>query len=349
MSSAGSVRPSRSPATSLWAQREWIASLRADIEALSHAINEPSDFSVYQWAQILAFTVDFQPDLIVELGRRFGNSTCCFLEAANRLQTTNKCRLLSLDIKDHWPETMARVSSLRSPDWFAPAQIVVGDILEYDFQPALVNTRRCLLFWDAHGFDIAECVLGSILPRLAGRPHLVLMHDISDARFEVSNPEYGASRLWIGRSAAAEYMWLGDRVSAVAQLISAIDFTTRNGIPFHSAIESFHCELSEQQHQELTSLLGDGSYTAQAHWHWFSMEEARKAISFPAWQKNGVSSNEAARLREENKHLQNTLNMIQQSAGWRLIEAARGLRNRVAPVGSLRRRLLDRTKPLFRG
>ena len=343
--SRDSTGPQRlSPATSLWNERGYIASLKASLAALSGAIGEQSDFSLYQWVQILAFTVEFQPDLIIELGRRFGNSTCCFLEAANRLGGAQRCRLISLDIKDQWSATKPRIAHLVSHDWFEPGEILLRDILDYDFSPAIGQAQSCLLFWDAHGFEIAECVMGAILPQLANRKHVVLMHDISDARFEVSSREYGKTGLWSGRNAATEYMWLGDQVSSVAQLVSAVDFTTRNRIPFHSAVESFHSDLSEEHRRELETLLSDKSFTSQAHWHWFSLNEAPGAISFPARQrkKDAHLDNQPDRLQAENQLLLQSLSAMRNSAGWRLLESLRTLRSRLAPMGSARRSALDR-------
>ena len=46
-------------------------------------------------------------------------------------------------------------------------RLVCADILEFDYRKALSDAKRVLIFWDAHGFDIAECVLGEILPIVA--------------------------------------------------------------------------------------------------------------------------------------------------------------------------------------
>ena len=41
-----------------------------------------------------------------------------------------------------------------------------------DYQRLFEGSERVLLLWDAHGFEIAEMVLGRILPLIADRPHL---------------------------------------------------------------------------------------------------------------------------------------------------------------------------------
>jgi hypothetical protein len=71
------------PATALWNQRGAIAAMRDHFEKMSAAIGHPTDLNLYQWAELGAFALEFRPDLILELGRELGNSTCCFIEVAN--------------------------------------------------------------------------------------------------------------------------------------------------------------------------------------------------------------------------------------------------------------------------
>ncbi|MFQ5696580.1 MAG: hypothetical protein ACE5HB_11365, partial [Terriglobia bacterium] len=77
--------PLFSPGHALWNQRHAVASLLERFRGLSAAVDRPTTFSFPQWAQVAAYTLEFKPDLILELGRERGNSTCCFLEVANQL------------------------------------------------------------------------------------------------------------------------------------------------------------------------------------------------------------------------------------------------------------------------
>jgi hypothetical protein len=132
---------------------------------------------------LFSLTLQFEPQTIIEVGRGYGNSTCVFLEAAAMLH----CTLLSfcLDYAGRaWSGTEARVRSIRGPEWFAPAKILV----EQDFTkvpPSDVlsgSTGRTLFFWDAHGRGIGEHIVNRFLPLLQTRPHLVIVHDITDLR-----------------------------------------------------------------------------------------------------------------------------------------------------------------------
>lgn len=47
---------------------------------LIDTMQRPGDLAPHQWISLAAFALDFQPDLIIELGRGYGNSTAMFLE-----------------------------------------------------------------------------------------------------------------------------------------------------------------------------------------------------------------------------------------------------------------------------
>src|SRR5262249_35660982 len=128
---------------------------------------------------------------------------------------------------------------LVEPDWFSRLEAVEADILTYDFKNALAGAQRVLLFWDAHGFEVAEVVLGQIMPELAARAHLVIMHDILDRRYQDVVPSsYEDNELWTGGNCNSRYLQLGLLVSGVEQVISIFDFSTRNGLPLHSCDHS---------------------------------------------------------------------------------------------------------------
>lgn len=271
------------PGTAYWNQRHAISQSRERIEALSAAANHPSDLPVYQFAQLFASALEFAPDLIVELGRGTGNSTCCFTEAANQFSNSSACRVLSLCNSSNWDtDTRPRIARFVSPAWFQPLKAVRCDILKFDFRKALSGARRVLLFWDAHGFEVAECVLGVILPQLADREHIVIMHDLSDIRYAGSSP-YGTLGLWKGESAGETRFRIGNIDSAVAQAISVLDFTSRNGLTLDSADHSIHREITGTagRVEEMRALLGNDLFSLQGHWFWFTLNEHPGPYTFP--------------------------------------------------------------------
>ena len=272
-----------SPAQAYWNQRRTLAELKERILLFSRAADDPVSLSIYQFAQLMATTLEFGPDLIIELGRARGNSTCVFTEAANRLRLGQE-RVLSFDLNDNWNQwTVPRLKAELPESWFAPLAALQENILTFDFRSALAGADRVLVFWDAHGFDVAECVLGAILPELVYRAHLVLMHDLSDSRYiPASTFEYGENGIWKGTDFSGPRLKLGNIDSAVDQAIAIFDFATRNALPLHSADHSLHSELGLDPTRcgELTEQLGE-LFSLQAHWYYFNLNEAPGRLTFP--------------------------------------------------------------------
>ncbi len=276
-----------SPAQALWKQRHRLASLSSNLRSLMKAVDKSIDFSPFQWATVTAFALEFQPDLVIELGRDRGNSTCCFLEAAHLLRGTTPCKVISLDLINNWTTiTMPRLQKICPPEWFAPAEIIQGDILRYDVTRAVEKAKRCLVFWDAHGFEIAEWVLGHLLPRLQSRSHVVLMHDLSDRRYCSPSREYGTRCFWKSEHPTEHSYWFGHICSRVGQAVSIIDFASRNDLPLHSTDESLFTELWNDpgKKTELERMLGEDMFSLNAHWFWFSLNEATGPLVFPRYE-----------------------------------------------------------------
>ena len=273
------------PGEAFWNQREILREHIDRLRALQEAVAWPGDLFISQWAQLFTFTTEFRPDLIVELGRGMGNSTCVFTEAASVI---GDCRVQSLCLSRDWEDkTEPRVRQIADEEWFSRLTTHRGDIMDFDFEDILGTSERVLLFWDAHGFDIAEFVLGSVLPLIEGRSHIVAMHDLSDARYvDDSSRGYKGQRLWRGNDWSGPRVQIGHVDSAVEQSIAALDFTTRNRLTLASADESLHALLDddERRRTNLIEMLGDDIVSPQAHWFWFRMEAGRP-MTFPSFHR----------------------------------------------------------------
>jgi len=277
------------PGSAYWNQRLAIEKSKDRLLALSRTVGRSTDMHEYQLAQLFAASMEFQPDLILELGRGFGNSTCAFTEAANQLSGKSNTRVISLCNSNSWDMlTKKTISKIVPSAWFNPLQTLITDIITFNYEPILKDARRVLLFWDAHGFDIAECVFSNILPQLANRQHIVLMHDLSDTRYGAdSQTDYGEQGLWNGENAGRGRFRIGIVDSAVAQAISALDFTNRNHLTLDSADHSFDLELVQKGRvEEMQSLLGNELFSLQGHWFWFTMNEHAAPYTFPKRQGN---------------------------------------------------------------
>jgi len=272
------ARPYFSAAQACWNQRETLAQLKPRILAFARAAEDPTSLNLYQHAQLTAAALEFRPDLILELGRGYGNSTCDFTEVANLLGTT---RVLSLDQYNNWNRTAGRLRGFVQRSWFHRLQALETNILTFNFKEVLAGSRRVLLFWDAHGFEIAKVVLSRIMPELADREHLVIMHDIGDLRHQ--GPEtlsYGDNELWTGGSNTSRFLKIGFLDSNVEQAIAILDFSTRNRFPLYTADHSLATELTAAQSAELARLWGD-MFSCYGQWLYFSLREAAGALTFP--------------------------------------------------------------------
>jgi len=271
-------------AQAYWNQREALAAARERLLALATAIDWPNDLLPYQWGQLYAMALEFKPDLVLELGRGYGNSTCVFTEAANRL---GGCRVLSLDLSSIWNKRLGRVRRVVPEEWFAPLSAPLADILAYDYATALAGAQRVMVFWDAHGYAVAECMLGGILPLLQSRAHLVLMHDLSDARYSTGGTAYERPMYKGGNQGGAK-LRLGQVVSGVEQAIAVTDFAARNGLELHSADHDLQTGLAHRA-AELQALLGE-LFAMQAHWFYFTLNGLATPPHFPPFRPGGKSN-----------------------------------------------------------
>ncbi len=233
----------------------------------------------------MAYAFEYQPDLILELGRGYGNSTCAFTEAANHL-LPHSCTVLSICHSTEWrKKTHPRLKNAVLEDWFKPLRIVEDDILAVDYETYLAGYKRVLVFWDAHGVDVAECVLGKILPLLQNTPHVVIMHDVYDSRYGFPDAKkYAGQGLWRGGNyEAGRVLCINNLQGCVDQIVSIADFSSRNDLTLHSADESLHAEIgkNERRGQELVRLLGDGLFSLRAYWFYFSLYGEQKELTFP--------------------------------------------------------------------
>ncbi len=140
------------------------------------------------------------------------------------------------------------------------------------------------MFWDAHGYHIADHVLGRLLPCIADRPHLVITHDMSDARYDgPTGGAYRRERLWRGSDWSGPRVRLGHIDTAVEQGVAIVDFTSRNAVPFHTAAEQIHAVIGAHRFrvETMERALGD-LWAPVAHWCHFSLNDGPGPYHFPA-------------------------------------------------------------------
>jgi len=215
-----------------------LRSVAPALETQLELLQAPGDLTPLQALSLTSFALEIRPDLIIELGTGTGNSAAAF---ATALELVGEGEIVTFDLKPHWKDyaTPRLKSTGLALDRVRPE---VGNLTEFDFRPLVAPAERVLVFWDAHGFDIAQHVLGHLMPAIADKRHVVVCHDITDNRFAGDwYKEYGDKRIWRGMSDwfrnqdRTQYVNLGWASAIVDQVIPIIDFCWRNDLELHSA------------------------------------------------------------------------------------------------------------------
>jgi cephalosporin hydroxylase len=155
----------------------------------------PLGLPIENWLELHDLTVAFRPDVVLELGRGYGNSTCVFTEAAHSVS----CRVVSIgfDSERAWEtQTAPRLADVVDENWFAPLTVVQDDITTLDFRPLLEGSSRTLVFWDAHGTDVAEALFGRMLPALPAENKAVVDDIWTTPERYGLRAEFQAGPLW---------------------------------------------------------------------------------------------------------------------------------------------------------
>ena len=270
-----------------YGQRHRIAADARELLGLRAAVDSTGDLAPAQWAQWYGVALGFAPDLIIELGRGHGNSTALFGQAAWRLGHT---RVVSLCRTGEWTTVVTpRIARIVDASWFANIDARRTDILSADYAEIIGEHRRVMLLWDAHGFEIAELVLGEILPRLADRDHLLLMHDISDNRYGAAPRSYGGHPIWKGNKwqqsgDGASRVNIGWMNSVEDQVVALADFSARNDVEIGSADHEY-AQLfagNPSYEGEMRQRLGDELYSRIGNWAFLSLTGKAGPFHFPA-------------------------------------------------------------------
>jgi hypothetical protein len=279
----------RLPARAIHNQRHAVNEDSGTLRALAEAVAWPTDLTLAQWCSWYATALEFQPDLIIELGRGMGNSTTLFTLAAHRLKKT---QVYSFCLSQQWDRlTRPRLLPLTGEDWFAPLSTYLIDITQVDFTHLILPAKRVLLLWDAHGYVVADRVLSHIMPLLAQKEHVVLCHDVSDNRLYPDAPRhYGGKTIWKGMDSyyadsegtgRANIFWLN---TVVDQFVPILDFCWRNRIDLHSADWEMKEDLIDQPRllEETATAMPSDCFSTMNHWAYFTLNESKGPLTFPA-------------------------------------------------------------------
>ncbi|MDB5283432.1 MAG: hypothetical protein JWO06_2507 [Bacteroidota bacterium] len=277
-----------SPARAIYQNKDFLKSLKPRIDSFIKLSGRVHDLPYHQFFQLAAIAYEMKPDLIVELGRAYGNSTFVFTEVAGYINA----KVISLCDNNFWATiTLPKIRELVNDEWLKRLDArFVNNFLEVEMKTEILPAKKVLVFWDAHGFQTAEYVLGYLLPMMKGKECMVVMHDITDMRYQYVDDSYRQQRIWRPDSAneGLSMVRVGNFSSFNEQLIAAFDFCSRNKMELRSADQSFLTELSEIEVQELWDCLNDG-FNTEAHWAYFNLDKPNFwKLHFPAFDRRAA-------------------------------------------------------------
>lgn len=221
-------------ASCLWNHRKELIVSKKHLKELNEAVNRPIDFAFHEWIKLYTLVLEFSPDLIIELGRGYGNSTCIFTEAINKI---GKGKVVSIGYDNQsWEKfTVPSLQKLVNPQWFDKLDIMQQDIMKTDFTEMTQPAQRILLFWDAHGTELAQYVLSHLFPLLQKKEHLIIMHDVTDTGHPATPSENDTS----------EKFRLHTLESSFEEIIPAFNYISANNVQYDTIRSSVSKFLEE--------------------------------------------------------------------------------------------------------
>jgi predicted O-methyltransferase YrrM len=200
---------------------------RLRLKLLRRLVAWPINLTWETWLNLTGLVERFQPTFVLELGRGYGNSTAVFTELSRRLDFD--IVTIGFDSEHAWETvTSPKIRRFFGGDWFSRLTVMQADITETDLAALVADRERVLVFWDAHGDDVAEALTTNLLPHLPSA-NLVVVHDVYDMQEEDLPDDLCVFRGQYG-SAYDELIRIWDYMSA--RQISAR--TMRDGVLYFS-------------------------------------------------------------------------------------------------------------------
>lgn len=287
----------------LWNQRHAAASVSERLSQFFETLltlQNPPVFLPEDYAKVFSIALEFQPDIIVEFGRMYGNSTCALTEAACHLPRT---KVVSACLSRAWfQKTLPSIQHLIDPRWLERLDARVVNFFDLDVKSLLAEKERILFVLDAHGWDVAEYFLGEVLPCMKNKHHIVLVHDIvlPDSFSQVHDrwfpePQPHKMRSYQGRGiwksnfddqGTMQYLFANNLAGGYGEFVALIDFTLRNRVTLHSLEASVRqtMDLIPEMQQELELLLGPTMCSPLSAYAWMTLNGTGESeLEFPVF------------------------------------------------------------------
>ncbi len=201
-----------------------------------------------------------------------GNSTTVFTDCANAI---GKCKVVSVgyDSDQMWKNiTSKNLKRIVGAEWGKPLEVLHADIMDTDFTSYVAPADRVLLFWDAHGYELAFYILRHILSLLEPKEHQIVVHDITDVRYTQS------TRAYI-REDGLPVCYADYLTCPFDELYPLFDFLSRNRIRIQTADHSIFNNLKKESAHwnEVSSLFldayGSDSPLQSGHMVYFNLSD----------------------------------------------------------------------------
>lgn len=267
---------------------EEVASLKDEFSFIRDSADAYTSMNFEQFAQLYIVCDLFKPDIILELGRGAGNSTGLFTLWTNH---NKQGKILSLCNTSIWQEiTVPKLRDKYPAKWFQNTEaITIQNMVTHPVAEVLKSYDNVLVFWDAHGYDTAEYVLGHILPAIATKRHCVLMHDVTDLSYHTISTSYQKQRLWRNSNAneGLPRLRLNNFDFFSEQFISVFDFANRNQVKLASLEAFFDTPPFKELNPLAHTLFGPGLFL-DCHMLFFSLNSSQRNYTFPAFDMSAI-------------------------------------------------------------
>lgn len=256
-------------AEALLEQRDTVSRSLERLRHLCDTVARPSDLDFPQWVQLYALGVQYAPELVLEVGRGYGSTTCVSAELATSVGRTKVISVDNDDAEAWRTETLPRLGAAVPESWSDLVDARHTDPMSVDFDKLLSPFKRVLLLWNSHLPDLATHILGTCLRVLEDKEHLVVFMGVTDARFNDVAPDYVASR---------PLTWMGHLVSPSEDLVAVYDFLSRNRLTFQTPAESCSRRLKAYPSdlKALEKVFGEelaATLTSSGHWMYFDLQK----------------------------------------------------------------------------
>ncbi|HET6372972.1 MAG TPA: hypothetical protein VFG76_06680 [Candidatus Polarisedimenticolia bacterium] len=293
------------PGEAVWNQRQVVRAALPRLQSFLDVIlcQGPRVMLPEDYSKVFATVLEFKPDLIIEVGRLFGNTTCMLTEAAQSLPNAS---VLSLCLTDHWNRrTLPAIKPLISAGWLEKLDARVMNLLTLDVEKTLEGKNRVMFVLDAHGWQVGEFMLGVVLPRLVRKDHVLFIHDVISPThyaevYEKYWPDapsrptdgmegYGKKGIWKGTDDTWDrFVFMNGLAGMYPEFVAFADFVNRNHLTLHSLEASVRRAIDDHpdRRAEMRALLGETMYSPASGFAWFRLEASRdpSTVRFPTYE-----------------------------------------------------------------